>query len=148
MNGIMKGALCALVCLGLAGCSSAKPADGTYTARVDEATAEAAHGWTDTLTVTFQDGKVTSADFDAFDTDGNRKSELTQEEYPMDPSPADWMPTLEENVKATADPDKVAAVAGATQSSNNAKELYRAIREAAEKGSNSKDLTVTVSKDK
>ena len=58
------------------------------------------------------------------------------------------MPKLEENVKATADPDKVAAVAGATQSSNNAKELYRAIREAAEKGSNSKDLTVTVSKDK
>ena len=52
----------------------------------------------------------------------------------MDPQPSEWIPQLEENIKATSNPDKVAAVAGATMGSNNAKELYRAVVEKAKAG--------------
>lgn len=135
MKKLLTLALTAALALSLAACGSTKIADGTYTAQVDEATAAAAYGWTDTLSVTYKGGKVTDVDFDSFDADGNRKSEVDPATYPMDPAPADWMPQLESNIKATGSPEKVAAVAGATTSSNAAKALYAAVQEAAQKGS-------------
>ena len=52
----------------------------------------------------------------------------------MDPQPSEWMPQLEKNIAATSNPDKVAAVAGATTGSSHAKELYRAVIEKAKAG--------------
>lgn len=136
-------ALAAVMALSLVACGGTKIADGTYTAQVDEATAAAAYGWTDTLSVTYKGGKIADVDFDAFDADGNRKSEIDPANYPMDPAPSVWMPQIEAAVKATSDADKVAAVAGATHSSANAKLLYAAVIEAAKAG-NTTAVVVTV----
>ncbi|MEG1932122.1 MAG: FMN-binding protein [Pygmaiobacter sp.] len=126
-------ALAVLLALSLVACGGTKIKDGTYTAKMDAASAAASYGWTDTLSVTYQGGKITEVDFDSFDAEGKRKSETP--EYPMTaPAPAEWMPKLEENIKATTSADKVAAVAGATNSSDNAKALYAAVQEAAKMG--------------
>ncbi len=135
MKKMLTMLLCASLALALAGCGGDKIPDGTYTAELSDAAAEANHGWKDFLTVTYKDGKAVEIDFDATDADGNRKTEwATPENYPMDPQPSEWMPQLEKNIAATANPDKVAAVAGATMGSNNAKELYRAVIEKAKAG--------------
>ena len=138
----MKKLIVALlsVCLivSLVGCGGSKIADGTYSAELSDAATEANHGWKDFLTVTYQDGKMVEVDFDSKDADGNLKSEwATPETYPMDPQPSEWIPQLEENIKATSDPDKVASVAGATMGSSHAKELYRAVIEKAKAGDTS-----------
>ena len=135
MKKLFAVALSLALVLSLVACGgTSKIKDGTYKAEMSDAVAEASYGWRDTLTVTYKDGKVSDLDFDSFDADGNRKSEATAEAYPMDPAPSAWMPQLEENLKATTDPDKVAAVAGATNSSNNAKLLYKAVIEKANAG--------------
>ena len=135
MKKVFAVALSLALALSLVACGgTSKIKDGTYKAEMSDAVVEASYGWRDTLTVTYKDGKVADLDFDSFDADGNRKSEATAETYPMDPAPSAWMPQLEENLKATTDPDKVAAVAGATNSSNNAKLLYKAVVEKANAG--------------
>ena len=135
MKKVFAVALSLALALSLVACGgSSKIKDGTYKAEMSDAVVEASYGWRDTLTVTYKDGKVADLDFDSFDADGNRKSEATAETYPMDPAPSAWMPQLEENLKATTDPDKVAAVAGATHSSDNAKLLYKAVIEKANAG--------------
>ena len=127
--------LSALMLFSLVGCGGSKIADGTYSAELSDTATEANHGWKDFLTVTYKDGKMVEVQFDSKDADGNLKSEwTTPENYPMDPQPSEWIPQLEENIKATSNPDKVAAVAGATMGSNNAKELYRAVVEKAKAG--------------
>lgn len=147
MKKIAMLTLGAALALSLVACGGTKIADGTYTAKVDEAAAAASYGWTDTLSVTYQNGKITDVDFDSFNADGDRKSETTAETYPMDPAPSVWMPELEANIKATSSADKVAAVAGATSSSNNAKLLYQAVIDAANAGK-TEVVTVTVPSEK
>ena len=126
-------ALCAgLLCGVLAGCSAGVK-DGTYTARYRYPS----NGYVEYLTVTFQNGKPSGAEFDAYlESDPqSRKSQTSKEEYPMQPHPSQWMPQLSKNVTAAGtNPDKIATVAGATNSSRHARELYDAILKAAEKG--------------
>lgn len=134
MKKIIVLMLCVVLALSFVACGGSKIADGTYTAEVDEDTAAASYGWKESLTVTYKDGKIADVDFDAFNADGDRKSETTAETYPMDPHPSEWMPKIEANLKATTDAAKVATVAGATQSSDHAKALYAAVLEAAKSG--------------
>ena len=138
MKKMMLFLLSACMMLSLVACGGSKIADGTYSAELSDAAAEANHGWKDFLTITYKDGEMVDVQFDAKDADGNLKTESTNpENYPMDPQPSVWMPQLEENIKATSNPDKVAAVAGATTGSNHAKELYRAVLEKAKAGDTS-----------
>lgn len=130
-------AIAVLLCVAMAGCMltgcSKKAKDGTYTARYRYPS----HGYVEYLTVTFKSGKPTSAEFDAYsETDPNsKKSQLTAENYPMDPTPSVWMKELAKNVVAAGDnPDKITTVAGATSSSKHARELYNAILNAAKSG--------------
>ena len=58
------------------------------------------------LSVTYKDGGSRDVDFDAKDANGNLKSEATGA-YPMDPLPSEWIPQLEENVKAAGTADKI-----------------------------------------
>ena len=104
--------------------------DGTYTAEASEAN----YGWTDTLTVTYKDGVVTEAKYDAVDADGALKSEATAESYPMDPHPTVWIPEINANILKAGNAADIEAVAGATNSSNNAKVLMDAVEEAAKAG--------------
>ncbi len=124
----------ALLCSTLTGCRSSRPKDGTYTARYQYPS----NGYVEYLTVTFRDGRPTEVEFDAYlETEPEtKKSELTREEYPMDPHPSEWMDDLEDNIEdAGLKPDRIATVAGATSSSRHARELYDAILTAAKDGS-------------
>lgn len=138
MKKLVLFVLSACLVLSLTACGGSKIADGTYSAELSDAATEANYGWKDFLTITYKDGEMVDVQFDAKDADGNLKTEWTNpENYPMDPQPSVWMPQLEENIKATSNPDKVAAVAGATTGSNHAKELYRAVLEKAKAGDTS-----------
>ncbi len=112
-------------------CGNSGIQDGDYSAQMPQDE----HGWADTLTVTYSGGELTSATFESVGEDGAKKSELAPEEYPMDPPPSEWIPQLTDNVKASAgDPNAIEMIAGATNSSQNAKDMLAAINENAESG--------------
>jgi major membrane immunogen (membrane-anchored lipoprotein) len=127
-------ALAIVMSLALVACGSSgsKIKDGTYTAEASEAN----YGYTTYLKLTYLDGKVTDVEFDAVDAEGTLKSTLTAEEYPMDPAPDVWFPELTANIKKAieADSTDVEAVAGATNTSNDAKLLLEAALKAAKEG--------------
>ena len=129
MKKLLTLALVAVLALSLVACGGGIK-DGVYSAQ----STEASHGWTDTLSVTYKDGKVVEANYDSFDADGNLKSATTPETYPMDPAPTEWIPMINANIVAAGTADKIEAVAGATSSSNNAVELMKAVEAAAAKG--------------
>lgn len=115
--------------------------DGVYTARMSDAyTQEEGHGWQTTLTLQIEGGAIVSADFDAFQ-DGKRKSELSAEEYPMDPPASEWIPELATQVEAASAPADIDGVSGATHASDEARKLFAAILTAAADG-NTEDLYV------
>ncbi len=104
--------------------------EGTYSAQ----TPQDGQGWTDTLSVTYEGGKITAAEFESVHEDGRLKSETTPEEYPMDPHPSVWIDELSENVKNASSSEDVVAIAGATTASNNAKLMLAAIEKNAQEG--------------
>ena len=132
--------LSVVMALALAACGGSKIADGTYTAQMDDAAMESSHGWRDTLVVEYKGGKITSATFESYDADGNKKSETTAETYPMDPHPSVWVPQISENVMKAGDSKHLDTVAGATYASTDAKLLLEAIEKSGKPGE-----TLTVS---
>lgn len=128
MKKLLVLSLTLVLALALAACGGGSYKDGTYTAQLSEAS----YGWTDQLTVTYQGGAITEVDYDALDAEGTRKS--TPGAYEMDPPPTEWIPQINENIKAAGSADKFESVAGATNSSNNAKALLKAIEEKAKAG--------------
>ncbi len=123
----------ALLCGAFTGCRSNRPKDGTYTARYQYPSG----GYVEYLTVTFRDGRAAEVEFDAYaEADpGKKKSQTSKEEYPMNPHPSEWMDDLEDNIEdAGLKADKINTVAGATSSSQHARELYHAILTAAKDG--------------
>ncbi|MFV0352487.1 MAG: hypothetical protein ACK5JF_09315 [Oscillospiraceae bacterium] len=145
MKKLFTVALAAVLALALVACSGGKKADGVYTAKVDAAYAEANHGWTDELTLTYKDGKVVEAVYESYDADGAKKSESTEYAEAMTgaggPSPAEWIPQLASNVVAAGSPDKVEVVAGATNASNSVIALYEGIEKDGKAG---ETITVTI----
>ena len=126
--------LTAALALSLAACSGSKIADGTYTAELDDASAEASHGWRDTLVVEYKGGKITSAAFESYNAEGAKKSEQTPETYPMDPPPSEWIPQLSANVQKAGDSKHLDTIAGATHASASAKALLEAIEKNGKPG--------------
>ena len=115
-------------------------ADGVYTAQMDDAAAEADYGWRDQLVVEYKDGKMVSATFESYDADGNKKSETTPDNYPMDPAPSEWIPQLSENILAAGNSADIDGISGATNASNDARALLAAIETEGKPGE-----TITVS---
>ena len=122
-------AMVAAMLLALTGCAASK-ADGVYTARMKDAS----YGWQDQLVVEYKDGAVVSAVFESYDADGNRKSQLPEGAYPMEPSPSEWIPRLSENVEKAGRAFKIDNVSGATESSENARALLAAIEAGGKPG--------------
>lgn len=117
----------------LAACGSNAKADGVYTAEADDAyVASNGYGWRDTLVLTYKDGKVVDAKFEAYNADGDAKS--VPGNYDMEPAPSEWIPTLTENVKKATSADGIDGVAGATIASTNARALYAAIEKDGKPG--------------
>lgn len=137
---ILPAALSAAMLLSLAGCAKTAAetpktmADGTYTAEMDDASAEAAYGWRDRLVVEYKDGALVSAVFDSYDADGNRKSETTPDTYPMDPAPSAWMPELNDQLLKSGGSGEIDGVTGATLATNNAKAMMKAILDSGVAG--------------
>lgn len=110
---------------------------GTFTAQRSDAYVQGdGNGFRDTLTVTYQDGKITDATFESIYAEGSmfpvdtKKSELSASEYPMsNPSIAEWMPELDRQIKESG---KVDGVAGATVASDSAKLMLEAIEQATD----------------
>ena len=143
---LVPAALSAAMLLSVAGCTktAAAPApsampDGTYTAEMDDASAEAAYGWRDRLVVEYKDGALVSAVFESYDADGNKKSEVSSDVYPMDPAPADWMPELSDQILKSGGTGEIDGITGATMASNNARAMMQAILDSGVAGE-----TVTV----
>lgn len=107
-------------------------ADGTYTAQMDDASAEAAFGWRDQLVVEYKDGAVVSAVFESYDADGNKKSEISSDVYPMDPTPSEWIPQLSENIAKADSADAIEGISGATMASSNARAMMEAIEASSD----------------
>ena len=119
---------------------SAASATTIYTAQMDDAAAEADYGWRNQLVVEYKDGKMVSATFESYDADGNKKSETTPDNYPMDPAPSEWIPQLSENILAVGNSADIDGISGATRASNDARTLLAAIETEGKPGE-----TITVS---
>lgn len=106
--------------------------DGTY--KVSEA--EFSYGWKAYLQVSISEDKLTMVDFDALDEDGNKKSETTEDEYPMTPHPSVWLPQYQLSLM---DADilnfsAIDAISGATNSNNITTIMMKVLLEAAKTG--------------
>ena len=112
--------------------------NGNYRAE----TAEFSFGWKAFLEATIQDDEAVSVTFDYLDEDGNLKSATTDQEYPMDPHPREWLPELESQLLALdiTNVSEIDGVTGATGGSGDAYDLFLLILEAAENG----DMTTQV----
>lgn len=108
--------------------------DGSYTAEVSDAyAASSGHGWKEYLKITVANNQIEDVEFDAL-KDGKKKSETTAEEYPMTPPPSEWIPKINEAIRAAEMPEAMDTVTGATMSSQTARKLYTAVLEAARTG--------------
>lgn len=110
----------------LVGCQQSekiKYKDGDYNTEsdVDE------NGWKGKIDITVKDGKIDKVDYNEFDEKGNKKTEDLEYSENMENSsgimPKDAFEQLEEALINTQNPDKIDAVAGATSSSEQFKEL-------------------------
>lgn len=118
--------------------------DGTYTAQTSQAYAQQWQGWREYVTVTISNGNIAQVEYDA-EKDGKKKSQTTQEEYPMEPHPSQWSKQLSDNLKASGSESALAdTVTGATSSSQTARRLYAAALNAARTGNTQ---TVTLADD-
>lgn len=118
--------------------------DGTYRA---EYTDFDEHGWKEYAVVTVKDGKISDVDFDSVNKDGGRKSENEAYREAMEPVantyPGKFYPELEAQLKEKQDPAKIETVAGATVSTNAAKELAKALVSNMQNGDTA---TVTIAR--
>ena len=117
--------------------------DGTYRAEVSPAYAAAqGHGWTEYLKITVSNQQITEVEFDGI-KNGQKKSEVSPEEYPMTPPPSEWIPKLNEAIRAAEIPEAMDTISGATMSSAVARQLYTAVLRAAREG-NSETVIVEI----
>ncbi len=128
--------LCTAVFTGCNDTNAASFQDGTYKAVYAQADD---HGWTEYLTLTVEDGKIVSADFDAENDDGAKKSENTEYNEAMKNAgsktwPSAFYPALEKSLIEKQDGNGIDAVSGATTSSESLKKLYQALVPNMKKG--------------
>lgn len=108
--------------------------DGSYTAEVSDAyAASSGHGWKEYLKITVANNQIENVEFDAL-KDNKKKSEASAEEYPMTPPPSEWIPKINDAIRAAEMPEAMDTVSGATMSSGIARKLYAAVLEAAREG--------------
>ncbi|MGM0640814.1 MAG: FMN-binding protein [Thermotogota bacterium] len=98
-------------------------ADGEYRAE----RANPSHGWTDFVEITVKNGKITKAVADAFNADGDLKTEDEGYADRMGMDPANFFGTLEDRLENADKPSDVDTVTGATSSSNAVRFLAHAI---------------------
>lgn len=133
MKKVFSMLLALLLVLGLAACGDKKP-DGVYTARADEEHVLANNGWVDILVVTYEKGVVVDAVFECYNAEGQKKSELGYEEYPISYSPSEWIPLISQRIVQAGTAETMDVVAGATNSSETARLLFEAIEAEGKPG--------------
>jgi len=100
------------------------------------------YGWKAFLEAEIKNDEILMLDFDNLNEDGERKSETTVEEYPMDPHPSSWMPEYENRLKAVdiSNFTEIDGITGATGAWGQANELMRAVIDAYEAGDNTTQI--------
>jgi len=112
--------------------------NGTYKA----IEAEYNYGWKAYLHIDISEDELTSISFDYLDESGNKKSETTEEEYPMDPHPSIWLPQYESNLM-NADIinfSDIDAISGATHTVVTINKMMKVLLEAAKTGDTSEKI--------
>ena len=102
---------------------------GTVTAE----SASPIYGWTDYLIVTYENGDIVAAEYDAYDFEGTKKSQYG-ENYGMPYQPSEWQPLIAQSVVDAKTSEDMMPVSGATRSSSQCQKLFAAIEEAVKKG--------------
>jgi major membrane immunogen (membrane-anchored lipoprotein) len=112
--------------------------NGTYKA----IEAEYSYGWKAIMQIEIDKDKLASIEFDYQDGNGNKKSETTATEYPMDPHPSTWLPQYETSLQNTdiCNYSDIDAVSGATNSCALANKMMKALLEAAKTGDTSEQV--------
>jgi major membrane immunogen (membrane-anchored lipoprotein) len=110
--------------------AAADLADGEYRAEL----AEASHGWTDFLEISVKNGIIVKAHADAYNADGNLKTNDPDYGKRMGIEPSRFLGTLSYRVIAEQSASEVDTFTGATSSSNNVRTLLGAIIENGEAG--------------
>lgn len=126
--------ICIILCF--SGCGK-KEFSGTVTAE----SASPIYGWTDYLTVTYENGVIVDAQYDAYDFEGTKKSEYG-ENYGMPYQPTEWQPLIAQSVIDAKISENMIPVSGATRSSGQCKKLFAAIEEAVKKGETAEIIKV------
>lgn len=126
---IALAALLSVALFAFVGCTNGNGdfKDGSYRAEYESADE---HGWTDALDVTVSDGKITSAVFDSYDAEGNKKSENADYNAAMtgagyETPPSEFLPHYSSELVAQQDAEKVDAITGATVSNDALKKFYK-----------------------
>ena len=143
MNKVLSIAMVAILALSVfVGCGKSAYKDGTYKAQYSAADE---HGWTEYVEVTVKDGKVTACTADALNAAGEKKSASAEYRASMEPVNGNYPEKFYKDIatqyveKQSA--EKMAAVAGATNSSNSIKVLLVELEKSMKEG---KTDTVTV----
>ena len=95
-------------------------------------------GWKESLEIIVADGEITDASFSSLDEMGNSKIDSDEYQEAMsnvvEVGPQDFIPTLEESLVDTQNPDDVEVVTGATSTSEKFKDYADQLVAAAEEG--------------
>lgn len=141
----MKKLLCTLISgmliiFAFIGCTNNNNAasykDGTYKAQFASADD---HGWTEYIEITVSSGKITEAVVDAKNIEGEKKSQSEVYDKAMKDAgaktwPSKFYPELESQITDKQNGEMIDGVAGATNSSDTVKTLYKALKGNMEKG--------------
>ena len=101
-----------------------------YEVITDATTIEANDGSVQSIKAVVRNGEVTEMIFSYKDADGNEKSSLSVEEYPMTPHPSEWIPTINQQLMSAGVAEPIEGVVGATTTSDTVKVLQAALIEA------------------
>ena len=107
--------------------------NGVYTAEA----ADFHYGWKAYMRAEIENDELVAVEFDYDNEAGDqKKSETTDQEYPMDPHPRVWCPQIEDQLLAVDITNfvEIDGVSGATGGSEEANQLFAAILDAAETG--------------
>ena len=95
-------------------------------------------GWKESLEIIVADGEITDASFSSLDEMGNSKIDSDEYQEAMsnvvEVGPQEFIPTLEESLVDTQNPDDVEVVTGATSTSEKFKDYADQLVAAAEEG--------------
>ena len=133
--------LVAVLAIVFTACEKEEEENNTYRAEYSDFH----YGWKSFLEAEIKDDEISMIDFDYLDENGDRKSETTQEDYPMDPHPTVWVPEYESRLMNVDinNFSEVDVITGATGAWGEANALMEAVIDAYNNGDNTTQILIS-----